>query len=109
MTTAERRIWRTELKQRRERLQEALQSPAADASLSQWLTEVDTALEPNRSRNLWALRDVPRHIESGALDCRSFGAVLSGPSYERRTACLGERSSLAASIQRGLYQTRLGA
>src|SRR5258708_19841270 len=44
MATAEQSYLRTELEQRRERLHEALQSPAADASLSQLLTAVDTAL-----------------------------------------------------------------
>src|SRR5258708_3650225 len=44
MITAEQRYLRTELEQRRERLHEALHSPAADASLSQLLTAVDTAL-----------------------------------------------------------------
>jgi sigma-B regulation protein RsbU (phosphoserine phosphatase) len=44
MATAEQAYLRTELKQRRERLHEALHSPAADASLSQLLTAVDTAL-----------------------------------------------------------------
>jgi phosphoserine phosphatase RsbU/P len=44
MATAEQAYLRTELEQRRERLHEALHSPAADASLSQLLTAVDTAL-----------------------------------------------------------------
>ncbi len=44
MSTAERSYLRTELEQRRERLHEALHSPAADPSLSQLLTAVDTAL-----------------------------------------------------------------
>ena len=44
MATAERTYLRTELEQRRERLHEALHSPAADTSLSQLLTAVDTAL-----------------------------------------------------------------
>jgi sigma-B regulation protein RsbU (phosphoserine phosphatase) len=44
MTSAEQTYLRTELEQRRERLHQALLSPAADASLSQLLTAVDTAL-----------------------------------------------------------------
>jgi hypothetical protein len=44
MATAEQTYLRTELEQRRERLHEALHSPAADASLSQLLTAVDAAL-----------------------------------------------------------------
>jgi phosphoserine phosphatase RsbU/P len=44
MATAEQMYLRTELEQRRERLHEALHSPAADASLSELLTAVDTAL-----------------------------------------------------------------
>ena len=44
MTTAEQTYLRTELEQRRERLHSALDSPAADASLSELLTAVDTAL-----------------------------------------------------------------
>jgi len=44
MATAEQAYLRTELEQRRERLHEALHSPAADASLSQLLATVDAAL-----------------------------------------------------------------
>jgi phosphoserine phosphatase RsbU/P len=44
MATAEQAYLRSELQQRRERLHEALHSPAADASLSQLLKDVDTAL-----------------------------------------------------------------
>src|ERR1700681_3956063 len=44
MTTAEKSYLRTELEKRRERLHEALHSPSADASLSQLLKAVDTAL-----------------------------------------------------------------
>src|SRR5882672_9002481 len=44
MTTAEQSYLRTELEIRRERLHEALHSPAADASLSELLVAVDTAL-----------------------------------------------------------------
>src|SRR5207249_7458938 len=42
--TAEQKYLRTELEQRRTRLHEALHSPGADASLSELLTAVDTAL-----------------------------------------------------------------
>src|ERR1700692_828768 len=44
MATAEQTYLRTELELRRERLHEALHSPAADASLSELLKAVDTAL-----------------------------------------------------------------
>ena len=44
VTTAEQSYLRTELQNRRERLHQVLHSPAADASLSQLLTAVDTAL-----------------------------------------------------------------
>jgi len=44
MATAEQTYLRTELEQRRKRLHAALRSPGADASLSQLLTAVDTAL-----------------------------------------------------------------
>jgi phosphoserine phosphatase RsbU/P len=44
MTTANQTYLRSELEQRRERLHEALRSSAPDASLSQLLTAVDTAL-----------------------------------------------------------------
>src|ERR1700730_15267311 len=44
MATAEQGYLRTELERRRERLPEALHSPSADASLSQLLKAVDTAL-----------------------------------------------------------------
>src|ERR1700686_4564122 len=44
MATAEQTYLRTELEQRRERLHEALHSPAADACLSELLKAVDTAL-----------------------------------------------------------------
>jgi sigma-B regulation protein RsbU (phosphoserine phosphatase) len=44
MATAEQAYLRTELEQRRERLHQALRSPAADTSLSELLVAVDTAL-----------------------------------------------------------------
>src|ERR1700731_4324356 len=44
MATAEQTYLRTELQSRRERLHQALHSPAADASLSELLKAVDTAL-----------------------------------------------------------------
>src|SRR5260370_13959493 len=44
MNTAEQSHLRPELQHRRERLHEALHSPAASASISQLLTDVDTAL-----------------------------------------------------------------
>src|SRR5260370_7089609 len=44
MAPAEQTYLRAELEQRRGRLHEALHSPAADASLSELLTAVDTAL-----------------------------------------------------------------
>src|SRR6202171_6414612 len=44
IAAAEQTYLRTELEQRRERLHEAMHSPAADASLTELLTAVDTAL-----------------------------------------------------------------
>src|ERR1700731_4107933 len=102
MATAEQTYLRTELEQRRERLHEALHSPAADASLSELLKAVDTAL--------------------GRLDQGTFGlceTCHSGIEAERLLAdplvrfCLDHLTSaeqralesdlaLAALIQRGL-------
>jgi hypothetical protein len=60
MAPAEQTYLRTELQQRRERLNQALLSPAADVSLSQLLKAVDAALSRIDQGNLRALRDVPR-------------------------------------------------
>ena len=54
--TAEQKYLRTELEQRRTRLHEALHSPGADATLSELLTAVDTALTPLKRSACWPIR-----------------------------------------------------
>jgi phosphoserine phosphatase RsbU/P len=102
MATAEQTYLRSELQQRRERLHEALHSPAADASLSQLLKDVDTAL--NRiDRGIFGLCET-------CHDTIETERLLSDPlvrfcldhlsSAEQRA--LESDLSLAARIQRAL-------
>ena len=59
MATAQQTYLRTELLRRHKRLESALQSPAADASLSSLLREVDAALSAHGRRHVRSLQNVP--------------------------------------------------
>jgi len=81
MATAEQTYLRTELEQRRERLHEALHSPAADASLSQLLTAVDTALSRIDQGTFGLCEECHDTIEAERLLADPLVAVLSRPPY----------------------------
>jgi len=109
MATAEQAYLRTELEQRRERLHEALHSPAADASLSELLTAVDTALSRIDQGTFGLCETCHDTIEAERLLADPLVRFLSGPSYERRTARLGKRSFAGRTHPaRTLAETRLG-
>src|SRR6266436_9614231 len=102
MTTAEPAYLRTELKQRRERLQEVLQSPAADASLSQLLTEVDTALSRIDQGTFGLCESCHDTIEAERLIADPLVRFCLDHLTSAEQRALESDLSLAASIQRGL-------
>ncbi len=102
MTTAEPTYLRTELKQRRERLQSALQSPAADASLSQLLTEVDTALSRIDQGTFGLCETCHDTIEAERLIADPLVRFCLDHLTSAEQRALESDLSLAASIQRAL-------
>jgi sigma-B regulation protein RsbU (phosphoserine phosphatase) len=102
ITTAEPTYLRTELKQRRDRLQVALQSPAADASLSQLLTEVDTALSRIDQGTFGLCETCHDTIEAERLIADPLVRFCLDHLTSAEQRALESDLSLAASIQRGL-------
>src|SRR5258705_6239374 len=102
MATAEQAYLRTELEQRRERLHEALHSPAADASLSELLTAVDTALSRIDQGTFGLCETCHDTIEAERLLADPLVRFcldhLTGPEQP----ALETDPSFAASIQRAL-------
>jgi RNA polymerase-binding transcription factor DksA len=77
MATAEQAYLRTELIQRRLRLHAALHSPAADASLSQLLTAVDTALSRIDQGTFGLCEECHDTVSSRILWCASASTITS--------------------------------
>jgi sigma-B regulation protein RsbU (phosphoserine phosphatase) len=102
MATAEHNYFRAELKQRRERLQGALQSPAADASLSQLLTDVDTALSQIDQGTFGLCETCHDTIEADRLLADPLVRFCLDHLTSAEQRALESDLSLAASIQRGL-------
>src|SRR5258705_8801199 len=102
MTTAEQSYLRTELEQRRERLHEALHSPAADASLSQLLTEVDTALSRIAQGTFGLCETCHDSIEAGRRLADPLVQFCLDHLTSAEQRALESDLSLAARIQRGL-------
>jgi len=102
MTTAEPAYLRTELKQRRERLQAALQSPAADASLSQLLTEVDSALSRFDQGTFGLCETCHDTIEAERLIADPLVRFCLDHLTSAEQRALESDLSLAARIQRAL-------
>src|SRR5256884_8872691 len=102
MATAEQRDLRTEMEQRRGRLHAALHSPAADASLSQLLTAVDTALSRIDQGTFGLCETCHDTIEAERLlaDPLVRFCLVRLTSAEQRA--LESDLSLAARIQRAL-------
>jgi len=102
MTTAEQSYLRTELEQRRERLHEALHSPAADASLSQLLTAVDTALSRINQGTFGLCETCHDTIEAERLLADPLVRFCLDHLTSAEQRALESDLSLAARIQRAL-------
>jgi sigma-B regulation protein RsbU (phosphoserine phosphatase) len=102
MATAERTYLRTELEQRRERLHEALHTPAADASLSQLLTAVDTALSRMDQGTFGLCDTCHESIETERLLADPLVRFCLDHLTSAEQRALESDLSLAASIQRAL-------
>ncbi len=102
MATAEQAYLRTELEQRRERLHEALHSPAADASLSQLLTAVDTALSRIDQGTFGLCETCHDTIEAERLLADPLVRFCLDHLTSAEQRALESDLSLAARIQRGL-------
>jgi len=102
MATAEQSYLRTELIQRRERLHEALHSPAADASLSQLLTAVDTALSRLDQGTFGLCETCHDTIEADRLLADPLVRFCLDHLTSAEQRALESDLSLAARIQRAL-------
>jgi phosphoserine phosphatase RsbU/P len=102
MATAEQAYLRTELKQRRERLHQALHSPAADASLSQLLTAVDTALSRMDQGTFGLCETCHDTIEAERVLADPLVRFCLDHLTSAEQRALESDLSLAASIQRAL-------
>src|SRR3981189_1097428 len=102
MTTADKSCWRPKLKQRRERLHEALHSPAADASLSQLLTAVDTALSRIAQGTFGLCETCHDTIEAERLLADPLVQFCLDHLTSAEQRALESDLSLAARIQRAL-------
>jgi phosphoserine phosphatase RsbU/P len=102
MTTAEQTYLRTELEQRRERLHEALHSPAADVSLSQLLTAVDAALSRIGQGTFGICETCHDSIEAERLLADPLVRFCLDHLTSAEQRALESDLSLAARIQRAL-------
>jgi sigma-B regulation protein RsbU (phosphoserine phosphatase) len=102
MTTAEQTYLRSELQQRRERLHEALHSPAADASLTQLLTDVDTALSRIDEGTFGLCETCHDSIEADRLLVDPLVRFCLDHLTSAEQRALESDLSLAARIQRAL-------
>ena len=102
MTTAEQTYLRSELQQRRERLHEVLHSPAADASLSQLLTAVDTALSRIDQGTFGLCETCHDSIEAERLLADPLVRFCLDHLTSAEQRALESDLSLAARIQRAL-------
>src|ERR1700720_1000026 len=102
VTAAEQRYLRTELEQRRERLHEALPSPAADASLSQLLKAVDTALSRIDQGIFGLCEECHDSIEPERLLADPLVRFCLDHLTSAEQRALESDLSLAARIQRAL-------
>jgi len=102
MATAEQAYLRSELEQRRERLHAALHSPAADASLSQLLTAVDTALSRIDQGTFGLCEECHDSIEAERLLADPLVRFCLDHLTSAEQRALESDLSLAARIQRAL-------
>jgi len=99
---AEQRYLRTELEQRRTRLHEALHSPAADASLSELLTAVDTALSRIDQGTFGLCETCHDTIEAERLLADPLVRFCLDHLTSAEQRALENDLSMAANIQRAL-------
>jgi sigma-B regulation protein RsbU (phosphoserine phosphatase) len=102
MVTTEQTYLRTELRQRRERLHQALHSPAADASLSQLLQAVDTALSRIDQGTFGLCETCHETIEAARLLADPLVRFCLDHLSTAEQRALESDLSLAACIQRAL-------
>src|ERR1700675_1629406 len=102
MATAEQTYLRTELEQRRERLHEALHSPSADASLSELLKAVDTALSRLDQGKFGLCETCHSSIEAERLLADPLVRFCLDHLTSAEQRALESDLSLAARIQRVL-------
>jgi phosphoserine phosphatase RsbU/P len=102
MVTAEQTYLRTELKQRRERLHQALHSPAADASLSRLLQDVDIALSRIDQGTFGLCESCHETIEANRLLSDPLVRFCLDHLSTAEQRALESDLSLAARIQRAL-------
>lgn len=102
MATAAQTYLRSELQQRRERLHEALHSPAADASLSQLLKDVDTALNRIDQGTFGLCETCHDTIETERLLSDPLVRFCLDHLSSAEQRALESDLSLAARIQRAL-------
>jgi phosphoserine phosphatase RsbU/P len=102
ITTAEHGYLRKELKQRRERLEGALQAPDANASLSQLLADVDAALSRIDQGTFGICEECHESIETERLLADPLVQFCLDHLTTAEQRALESDLSLAASIQRGL-------
>src|SRR5260370_7896020 len=102
MATVEQTYLRSELVKRLERLQSALSSPSADASITQRLSEVDSALHQMDHGTYGLCEECHETIEADRLLADPLVRFcLDHLTSEQRRALEGDLG-LAARIQRGL-------
>jgi phosphoserine phosphatase RsbU/P len=102
MATAEQSYLRNELEQRRKRLHAALHSPSADASLSQLLTAVDTALSRIDQGTFGLCETCHDTIEAERLLADPLVRFCLDHLSDSEQRALESDLSLAARIQRRL-------
>src|SRR6201985_2993912 len=102
MITAEQTYLRTELEQRRRRLHSVLQSPAADASLSQLLTAVDDALRRIDQGTFGLCETCHESVEPERLLADPLVRFCLDHLTTTEQRALENDLSLAARIQRAL-------
>ena len=102
MITAEQTYLRSELEQRRKRLHAALHSPAADASLSQLLSAVDTALSQIDQGTFGICEECHESIEAERLLVDPLVRFCLDHLSNAEQRALESDLSLAARIQRAL-------
>ena len=102
MTAAEQTYLRSELEQRRTRLHVALQAPAADASISQLLTDVDAALGRMSEGKFGICEMCHESVEADRLLADPLVRFCLDHLSSAEQRALENDLSLAARIQRGL-------